>query len=333
MSLTTSAIIKSPWVAGIIIYILLVVGVWAQTAEPKTATPVGMSEPVITIHGACDDRPTIPAAEITSCNTVVTRETFERLINSMNVAGKTLMPETRRNLAETYAQYLALERPAAKTGLESTPQFTEIMRWWRLRTLADMYRGNLQEQFKNPSPGEIHAYYMEHLSSYERIQVERVLIPRSRGTTEEAKRSDEKALDTAKEARERMAKGDNPELVQKDAYAALGITSFSPAALGSLGRSAFPPEQSEELFSLNPGQISKVETEAASFVTYKLISKATLPEDGLKEEISRSIALRKFTDALRSINESAKPEINDAYFGPTGTPPTVYSGPLASPHP
>jgi hypothetical protein len=330
MVFRTSSIIT--WVTGTAISISMVVSVAAQSAEPQTATPIGMSEPVITIHRVCDDRATVPMADAKSCNTVITRETFEKLINSMNVAGKTLTPETRRNLAETYAQYLALEQPAAKTGLESTPQYAEIMRWWRLRTLADMYRGNLQEQFKNPSPEEIHAYYTEHLSSYQRIRVERVLIPRSRSTTEEAKRNDQKAQDAATEARERMVKGENPELIEKDAYAALGITSFPPAELGSLGRSAFPPEQSEELFSLDPGQVSKVETEATSYVIYKLISKQTLPEDGVKEEISRSIAQRKYGDIIRSINESAKPEINDAYFGPVG-PAAAYSGPLASPHP
>jgi len=115
-------------------------------------TVIAAAEPVLTIHGLCQDQSIQPATAANSCTTVVTREAFERLLDSMNITGKPLTPETRRNLAEVYAQYLVLERPATKAGLESTPRFSEIMRWWRLRTLAGLYRGNLQEQFKSPSP-------------------------------------------------------------------------------------------------------------------------------------------------------------------------------------
>ena len=38
------------------------------------------------------------------------------------------------------------------------------MRWWRLRTLVDLYLGRLQEQFKHPSSDEVHAYYLEPVS-------------------------------------------------------------------------------------------------------------------------------------------------------------------------
>lgn len=348
---------RTPALGGVLICVLSIFNAWAQSGEtgapshslkdgsaltqaasdrekePAPATVVA-SEPVITIHGLCEDQTILPAAAPNACTTVVTREAFEKLINSMNIVGKTLTPETRRNLAETYAQYLALERPATKAGLESTPQFAEIMRWWRLRTLADMYRGNLQEQFNSPSHEELHAYYMEHLSSYQRIKADRILIPRTRGSSDDAKRADEKALEAAKLARQRIAKGEEPELVQRDAYSALGMASPPLTDLGSLGRSALPPDQSEELFSLGPGQVSKLETEVASYVIYKIASKETLSEDSVKDEISRQIAQRKFNEAIRSVNESAKPEYNEIYFGSrVVTPSTVYPGLLANPHP
>jgi hypothetical protein len=352
---------KALSIAGALIYLLSIFNAWTQSAEvgaapsaqhseevgvvrtkaesdqgrlPDPATALARTEPVITIPGLCEDKTTRVAAATNSCVTVVTREAFEKLLNSMNVAGKTLSSETRRNLAETYAQYLALERPATKAGLENTPQFAEIMRWWRLRTLADLYRGGLQAQFKNPSRDEVHSYYVEHTPSYQRITVDRILIPRPRGTTDDAKLADDKALTSAKAAHERLVNGEQPELVQKDVYVALGITSPSLTNLGSLGRAGFPPEQSEELFSLAPGKVSKVETEAASYVVYKIASKDTLSEDAVKDEISRQLAQRKFNDAIRSINESAKPEFNEAYFGPpVTTPPVAYPGPVAMPHP
>jgi len=294
-------------------------------------TVIAAAEPVLTIHGLCQDQSIQPATAANSCTTVVTREAFERLLDSMNITGKPLTPETRRNLAEVYAQYLVLERPATKAGLESTPRFSEIMRWWRLRTLAGLYRGNLQEQFKSPSPDEVHAYYVQHLQSYQRIKAARILIPRTPGDTDEAKRSDKKALEVANTARERAANGEDPDLVQKDAYSALGLSSPPITNLGANPRSNFPTEETDELFSLVSGQVSKVETEGASYVIYKIASKETLSEDSVKDEISRQIAQSKYDEAMRSINESAKPEFNEAYFGSPKTAPAV--SPSASPHP
>jgi parvulin-like peptidyl-prolyl isomerase len=252
----------------------------------------------------------------------------------MNVASKDLTPTTRRNLAETYAQYLALERPATKAGLETTPQFTEIMRWWRLRTLADLYRGNLQEQLKNPTREEVHAYYTEHLPSYQHIEVDRILIPRTRITTEETKKADEKALQAANAARERLAKGEDLKVVQKETNDSLGIVDAPFPGLGTLTKSQFPPEQGNELFALHVGEVSKVEVETASYVVYKIKSQETLAEEAVKDEISREIARRKFSAALRAITESAQPELNQAYFGPPAAAPSVaYPASLASPHP
>jgi hypothetical protein len=304
-----------------------------QGKKPMAAA-VAASEPVVTIHGICHDQSIQPDTAANSCTTIVTREAFEKLLDSMNVTGKTLTPETRRNLAETYAQYLALERPATKAGLETTQRFADIMRWWRLRTLADLYRGSLQEQFKNPSRDEVHAYYVEHLSSYQRIKASRVLIPRSMGNTVEAEGSDKKAREMADSARERVAKGDDPELVQRDAYSALGIASPPITDLGTHPRSSFPTEETDELFSLESGQVSKVETEGASFVIYKIASKETLSEDSVRDEISRQITQNKYDEAIRLAKESAKPEFNQTYFGPPSpASPAAHSSPLGSPHP
>jgi hypothetical protein len=299
---------------------------------PTPAIAVAASEPVVTIHGLCEDQPSPLLAAANPCTTVVTREAFEKLLDSMNITGKTLTSETRRNLAETYAQYLALERPATKAGLESTAQFAEIMRWWRLRTLADLYRGNLQEQFKTPSHEEVHAYYVGHLASYERVNASRILIPRTMGNTDEAKRSDKKALEIANIARDRAAKGEDPDLIQKDTYSALGLSSPPITNLGTVARSSFPIEETDELYSLESGQVSKVETEGASYVIYKIASKETLSEDTLIDEISRQIAQDKFNEAIRSARESAKPEFNQAYFGSPGAE-SAHPSSLKNPHP
>jgi hypothetical protein len=315
---------------------------WAQSTETTTSSAqraseqapnqaqVAASGAIITIHGRCESA-TQSGTDGKSCTTIVTREEFEKLVNSMNVTNKALSQETKRNLAETYADYLALERPAVEAKLDQTPQFAEVMRWWRLRTLADLYRGKLQAEFAHPSPEEIHAYYTERLSSYERIQVERVLIPRGTAKSDDDKAADEKALEIAQAARERIAKGESPALVQKDIYTQLKFDAAPVTNLGSLGRSSFPKDEVDELFVLKPGEVSKVEKEA-SYVIYKVKAKETLSEESQKEEISREIAQRKFSDAMRAVNESTTPEFNDAYLGPHVVPPPRPHAGMANPH-
>jgi hypothetical protein len=303
-----------------------------ETANGKESAPsIASSEAVVTIRGLCGNKSVPPTTATNSCATVVTREAFERLLDSMNILSKPLTPETRRSLAEVYAEYLALEGPATKEDLENTPRFAEIMNWWRLRTLAALYRGALLDRFKNPSADEIHAYYLAHLTSFQRVKASRILVPRSLGDTDAAKLADQKALDLANSARDRAAKGEDPEVVQKSVYAFLGI-SFLPATdLGTHSRSSFPTDETDELFALPPGQVSKVETEGASYVIYKIAANETQSEEAVKDEIAKQIAQNKYDEAMRSINDSAKPEFNQAYFGPPR--PVTSPNPLASSHP
>jgi hypothetical protein len=288
--------------------------------EAAVKPTISGSEAVITIHGICGETASLQAGKIDSCETAVSKEKFEKLLESMNVMEKTIGPETRRNLAEVYAQYLIFEQPAAKAGMQDTQRYEEIMRWWRVRTLAALYRANLQEQFKNPSAAEIHEYYVSHLTAYRRLTIARVIVPhqvpRQDAASDEAKRRNEKALETANAARDRMAKGEDPDVVQKDAYAALGLSAPPMTKLGSTPGSDFPTEETDELFALRAGEVSKVETEGLSYVIYKIVANETLPEEKVKDDVVRAIAQSKYDEAIRGIEKSAKPEFNDAYFGP-----------------
>src|SRR5438132_2622050 len=134
-----------------------------SVTTPTTASPreskapdnsVGPTQPVITIHALCET-----AADAASCNKVITREAFEKLMNALNPSGQTISPKGRQNLAQTYAEYLAFEKAARGAGIEDTPEFREVMDWVRLRTIADLYRRSLQEKYRTHSPEEIDAYY------------------------------------------------------------------------------------------------------------------------------------------------------------------------------
>ena len=336
--------VLSAWLIIGIIICVMSNAAWNQSTQPTSPSPeqpsskeasdhehVALTGAVITIQGLCEAaKPLDP--EKKPCTTVVTQEAFERLVNSMNITDKRLSQETRRNLAETYGEYLMLERSAVQAGLENTPQFAEVMRWWRLRTLADMYRGGLRAKFAHPSAEEIHAYYTEKLPSFDRVRVERVVVPRSSVKVDEKNEADQKAFAMAQTARERLEKGEAPALVQKDIYAQLKMEATPVPDLGRLGRSNFPQDEVDEVFSLAPGQVSKVEKEA-SYVIYKINAKETLSEESQKEEIAHEIAQRKFSDAMRAVSEPVKIEFNDAYLGPPVVPGRSNSGGMTNPHP
>ena len=71
-----------------------------------------------------------------------------------------------KTLAQPYVEALAFADAARKAGTEDTEEFREVMFWVRLRTIADLYRGNLQEKYRAPEPEEIDSYYQQHLASF-----------------------------------------------------------------------------------------------------------------------------------------------------------------------
>jgi hypothetical protein len=158
------------------------------------------------------------------------------------------------------------------------------------------------------------------------------VVPRSSAKADEKNEADQKAFAMAQTARERLEKGEAPALVQKDIYAQLKMEATPVPDLGRLGRSNFPQDEVDEVFSLAPGQVSKVEKEA-SYVIYKINAKETLSEESQKEEIAHEIAQRKFSDAMRAVSEPVKIEFNDAYLGPPVVPGRSNSGGMTNPHP
>jgi hypothetical protein len=206
------------------------------------------------------------------------------------------------------------EQPAKNAGLEKTERYAEIMRWLRLRMLTDLLREKIAEEYRTPSEADVARYYQEHVAEFERVHIARVLIPRNAAFVGDEKlegdkqERDKKLLAVASEARQRAVKGDDPEQIQKDAYKTLGIGAPPPTDLGKQARKDFVADESAELFSLKPGDVSKVETELASYVIYKVLSRETLSENEVKEQISREIARRNIEKAHQAITQSVQPE-------------------------
>lgn len=280
------------------------------------ASSVELAQPVITIRGLCGENAHAGGQQPSACSTVITRREFESLMNALNPGGQSISSSGRQNLAQAYVEALAFADAARKAGTEETEQFREVMYWARLRTIGDFYRRNLQEQYRTPPPEEIDTYYQQHLASYERVHLVRILAPREHSSAADKSEFDKKALAAAQSAHTRATNGEDPEKIQKDLYAQLGLESPPATDLGTYRRADFIEEEAADVFSLQAGGVSKLETELKSYVIYKVVTKETLTEAQVKAEIIREISQQKYRDAIKGVLGSAPAEFNEKYFGP-----------------
>jgi hypothetical protein len=288
-----------------------------------SAFAVGEAQAVITIRGLCAQNAGSSGKPGNSCSKQITRKDFERLMHALNPGGQSVSPNGRQNLAQAYVEALAFEDAARKAGTEDTEEFSEVMFWVRLRTIADLYRRNLQEKYRTPEPEEIDSYYLQHVGSFERVHLLRILVPRENFSGGDKNEFDKKALAAAQAARTRAVNGEALEQIQKDVYARLGLEGPPAIDLGTYQRADFMEKEAADVFSLQSGEVSPLETEIKSYVIYKVASKETLTEAQAKAEIVHEIAQQKYRDALKAVMDSAHADFNEQYFGPMAPKPPI----------
>lgn len=302
-------------------------------APSGSATPSGSavapSVPVITIPGLCDESAaSVPGKQAGACRTVITRGDFEKLMNALNPEGQPVSQSGRQNLAQAYVEALAFAGAAQKAGMDRNEAFREVLYWARLRTMADLYRRKLQEDYRNPSAEEIDSYYQQHRASFERVRLLRVLVPREDFAGGDKSEFEKKALAAAQAAHARAQNGDDFEQIQKDVYAGLGLERAPGVNIGSFHRGDLMENEAAEVFSLKPGEISRLQVELKSYVIYKVAAHETPTKAEVSAEITHQIAQQKFRDALKAVMDSAPAEFNQEYFGampakPALEPPAV----------
>jgi parvulin-like peptidyl-prolyl isomerase len=306
----------------------------AATKPREAAGPgpnVGANQPAITVHGVCEEGERKAAKDSSSCSKVITQEQFDNLVQALNPDAQAIPANARKNLAKTYAEYLAVEAAARKAGMEDTPQFRELMNWTRLRAITELYRRNLQEKYNTSLQEEIDVYYQQHLAEFERVRLVRILVPRENPSAPNKDEFDKKAQEAANAAREHLVQGLNPAQIQKDTYTALDLAAPPATDLGNRRRTDLIPEEAAEVFSLKPGEVSQVETEPKNYLIYKVESKDATPKEQVKNDISREIYQKKFRDAMKSVIDAAPAELNEQYFGVGVPSATPAKGPVAPP--
>jgi parvulin-like peptidyl-prolyl cis-trans isomerase-like protein len=291
-----------------------------QSFNPDNVPP---DAPVVTLHGVCprdvSSGKTAPA-KTGSCETVITKEQFNRMLSGMNVAVQISNPAAMRSFAESYSQLLALAGEGEKAGLENDPRFQELIRIARIRALADTYRHSLDEKYGNPSQQEIEAYYNENISKYDSFKVERIIVPSINPSRTPAARAenDKKIQRLASDIRERAAQGEETQKLQDEVYKILALPSSPKTDLGIKRRGSFPIGIEKDILALKPGQVTKLETEMSGFNIYKLRSRDTIPIEYVKAEIVRDLHQKNLDGAIKAVTGNVHPEFNEQFFGPTG---------------
>ena len=301
------------------------------TLDPAASVPA--SQPVITIHGECSNSEQIGSTDTSTCTTVLTKEQFEKLLEAINTNSQPIPPQMRRNLAQALVGLMTFAQAAEKAGIANDPKFQEVMRVVRMRTLQDMYQRSVEQKSRNGSPQEIEAYYNQNSGKYVEVKLGRIFIPKTNATapaTQDKGEFEKKAEQTANDMRARALKGEDLEKLQHEAYSALGLTTPAPSSdAGTRRKGMMMPQEEEEVFSLKPGELSKVEKEPTGFIIYKVISKQTVPLEQVKDEIGRELFRQKMEAQVKAVTESIHTDYNDQYFGPAPASPASPATPGA----
>ena len=286
------------------------------------------TQPVITVRGLClaETGPAAKAAvpSTKDCVITVTKEQFDTLLKAFNPNNQPMPPATRRQVAQAYVELLIFSEAAKAAGVENSPSFAEVMRVLRLKTLSDIYRTQLTEQFRNPSPEEMEAYYKENQSKFEGAKLSRVYIPKNdpdpKATAEQKQAFEAKAKQVSDDIQARAGKGEAPDKLEKEAYTTLGIGGTPPTTdLSTARRGMFPAKLDQDIFSHKAGDVFRAD-DANGFLIYRVDSRETMPMDSVKEEISREIFRRKMEEKQKELTGPVQTNYDESYFGPPVAP-------------
>jgi PPIC-type PPIASE domain len=288
--------------------LLLTCPVFGQVLRP------GPDDAVITISGFCntDGGPGDP------CQTVVTREQFEKLTEALQPG---MPPALRLKVANAYAQMMRMAAAAEQRGLDKTPAFGQAMAYARLQLLSQDLGRALHADAANVTDTEIESYYKKNRASFEQATLARIFVPRAKraaapGTTEEAMSA------VAADLRARAAAGADPDKLQSEAYSAAGIPGTAPnTTVANVRRATLPPSH-EAAFDLQPGGVSEVlsDPEGGHFI-YKMLSRSTLSLVEATPEIHQQLADQRYRQSMQPF--SGDVVLNDSYFAAAGGPATV----------
>ena len=283
---------------------------------PATATNAKLAptDPVITIHGLCSGAANVKAKNA-ACNTIVNRQQFDGVMNGLNALGAPLLPAQRRAVAEGYATTLLNYEEAKKAGIDKDPRFAEVMRLARMRAMGDMYKALQQEKASKVSSQEIETYYKNNLDNLEELTLRRVTLPRYNHANLKDEDYAAKARKVADDIHDRMAKGEDLDNLQKEAFDTLGVKDPPTTKMGPIRRGAYAPDQEKQIFALKPGEVTAVVEQPSAFIIFKLERRDMPTLEQAKNEIVRILIKQHMEKQEQAQSKSIHFEFNEQYLG------------------
>jgi PPIC-type PPIASE domain len=312
-----------------------------KQSKPSTAADIPADAAVLTIKGLCDGQSAEPAASANaSCQTVITRVEFEKLVG---VIQPDMTPTTKRQFATSYPRLLVMSHEAERQGLDKLEHFQQMLAYSRLQLLSQELVRSIRVQAAQVPEKDIEDYYRDHITSFERVTVERVYVPITKetangGTANQSKPEDAAAIEqekeaTAKEAqrvRERAIAGEEFNKLQREVYDTAGVTAPIPTTKLTNWRRGSLPAPHLSVFDLKVGEVSQVISDPRGHWVYKLDSRETESLEEARKEIHNILFNQRGRDMMKKIEDSAIVDVNVPYFG-TPEPPKPPDLTLAKP--
>ena len=169
----------------------------------------------------------------------------------------------------------------------------------RRRAIDELLKSDLKAQ---PSEQEIAAYYEAHKSEFarpERVRLRQILT--------EDRATAEKAL------REIAAGADFAQVADRLSRAPGATSSGAGGYQGELAREDLPPAFADIIFSLQPGEVSRLVPADYGFHIFQVISRApaeTVPLDAARSEITEKLREERADRLLASLVQEARRRYN-----------------------
>ena len=301
----------------------------AARPTPAGNSTISPDTPVIVIDGFCKTPPPRPksapsasAKSTSACQTVITRAQFDELADAIRLD---MDPAAKRQLATFYPKLLLMQREFAKRGLENDPSVKRALAFTKLRSEAEEMAKQLKGEAGNVPQAEIEKFYKDHASAYETSELQRIYVPKQKRQADGKEDRSESSQDTMKQEahalQARAAAGDDFSKLQDEAYEAAGIVGARPPVyMGKLTANEVPQSQ-RSVMTVKPGEVSDLIEDSHGYYIFRVMSKGVKSLAQAQSDIKTFLAQQKFTEVMQKIEQSAKTELNEAYF-PTPSPNT-----------
>ncbi|HVI08036.1 MAG TPA: peptidylprolyl isomerase [Candidatus Binatia bacterium] len=283
----------------------------------NAASSIAMDAPVLTIKGICT--PPKTAGNSSACETVITREQFEKVVAAIH---PNMSLSAKEQLAILYPRLLVMTQSAEELGLDKQAPYEQMIAFSRMQILTQGLTRKLQAEAAPVSDEEIAEYYRKNAEKFEVYTLERLLVPLHKlpakssdgKTSQTPQQSDEELAGLAQRLRARGAAGEDFVKLQQEAFEAAGVKVASANThMEKVRRSSVPVSQGA-VFDLKAGEVSQVFSDAGGHYIFRMDSKGQLPLEDAKAEIRQTLTAEHAKAAVDKVEGSITTERNQAYF-------------------